>query len=67
MVRHISLTDKPSLDVKPSWFGESIGHYENRDTLVVDTVGVSTRTRIDSYQTPHTDPASRDRALSHCR
>jgi hypothetical protein len=53
MVRHIYLTDKHSLDVKPSWFGESIAHYENGDTLVVDTVGLNTR--VDSYQTTHTD------------
>jgi hypothetical protein len=55
MVRHIYLADKHSLDVKPSWFGDSIGHYENGDTLVVDTIGLSTRTRVDSYQTPHTE------------
>jgi hypothetical protein len=34
--------------VKPSWFGESIGHYENGDTLVVDTIGLNTRTFVDS-------------------
>jgi hypothetical protein len=55
MVRHIYLTDKHSPDVKPSWFGESIGHYEGGDTLVVDTIGLNTRTRVDSYQTPHTE------------
>jgi hypothetical protein len=55
MVRHIYLTDRHSADLKPSWFGESIGHYENGDTLVVDTIGLSTRTRVDSYQTPHTE------------
>jgi hypothetical protein len=27
--------------VKPSWFGESIGHYEGGDTLVVDTIGLA--------------------------
>jgi hypothetical protein len=55
MVRHIYLTDRHSPDVKPSWFGESIGHYENGDTLVVDTIGLNTRTYVDSYRTPHTD------------
>jgi hypothetical protein len=55
MVRHIYLTDKHSLNVKPSWFGESIGHYENGDTLVVDTIGLNTKTFVDSYQTPHTE------------
>lgn len=33
--------------------GESVGRYEG-DTLVVDTVGLSTRTFVDNYQTPHT-------------
>jgi hypothetical protein len=55
MVRHVYLTDKHSPNVKPSWFGESIGHYENGDTLVIDTIGITTRTFVDSYQTPHTD------------
>ena len=55
MVRHVYLTDQHSPNVKPSWFGESIGHYENGDTLVVDTIGLNTRTFVDSYQTPHTE------------
>jgi hypothetical protein len=54
MVRHIYLTDKHSANVKPSWFGESIGHYENGDTLVVDTIGLNDKTFVDSYRTPHT-------------
>jgi hypothetical protein len=40
-------------NVKPSWYGDSIGHYEG-DTLVVDTVGLNDRTFIDGFQTPHT-------------
>lgn len=56
MVRRIFLTDKHSDDVKPSWFGESIGHYENGDTLVIDTIGLSTKNSyIDNYRTPHTE------------
>ena len=55
MVRHIYLTDKHSANPKPSWFGESIGHYENGDTLVVDTIGLNTKTYVDNYRTPHTD------------
>jgi len=54
MARHVYLTDKHSPNVKPSWFGESIGHYENGDTLVVDTIGLNTKTFVDSYRTPHT-------------
>jgi hypothetical protein len=55
MVRHIFLTDKHSANPKPSWFGESIGHYENGNTLVVDTVGLNDKTFVDNYRTPHTD------------
>jgi hypothetical protein len=56
MVRRIYLTDKHSDNLKPSWFGESIGHYEDGDTLVVDTIGLSTRNSfLDWYRTPHTE------------
>ena len=56
MVRRIFLTDQHSENVTPSWFGESIGHYENGDTLVVDTIGLSTENSyIDNYRTPHTE------------
>ena len=55
MVRRVYLTDKHSNNVKPSWFGESIGHYENGDTLVIDTIGLSTKNSyIDNFRTPHT-------------
>jgi hypothetical protein len=56
-VRRIYLTDRHSEDVKPSWFGESIGHYEGGDTLVVDTIGLAAGRfhYIDSFRTPHTD------------
>jgi hypothetical protein len=53
--RRIYMTDKHSEHVKPSWFGESIGRYENGE-LVVDTVGLSTRMSfIDMFRTPHTE------------
>jgi len=56
MVRRIFLTDQHSEHVMPSWFGESIGHYENGDTLVVDTIGLSTKNSyIDNFRTPHTE------------
>ena len=55
MVRRIFLTDQHSEHVAPSWFGESIGHYENGKTLVVDTIGLSTKNSyIDNFRTPHT-------------
>src|SRR4030088_2122895 len=52
-VRHVHLTDKHSQNLKPSWYGESIGHYEG-DTLVVDTIGLNDKTFVDNYRTPHT-------------
>jgi hypothetical protein len=55
MVRHVYLTGKHSANVKPSWFGESIGHYENGDTLVIDTVGLNTKTFVDQFRTPHSE------------
>ena len=54
MVRHVYLTDRHSANPKPSWFGESIGHYENGDTLVVDTIGLNDKTFVDNFRTPHT-------------
>jgi hypothetical protein len=56
-VRRVYLTDKHSENVKPSWFGESIGRYESGDTLVVDTIGLAAGKYhyIDSFRTPHTE------------
>ena len=52
--RHIWLDVPHSANPKPSWYGESVGHYEG-DTLVVDTIGFNDRAFVDSYRTPHTD------------
>jgi hypothetical protein len=52
-VRHIYLTGNHSPNLKPSWEGDSIGHYE-RDTLVIDTVGFNDKTYVDGFKTPHT-------------
>jgi hypothetical protein len=54
MVRHIHLNVPHSADPKPSWYGESIGHYEG-DTLVVDTIGITTKAFIDNFRTPHSE------------
>jgi hypothetical protein len=43
-----------SKQVTPSWYGESVGHYEGGDTLVIDTIGLNDRTFVDNYRTPHT-------------
>ena len=53
-VRHIYLNVLHSENPKPSWYGESVGHYEGGDTLVIDTIGQTDRTFADNYRTPHT-------------
>ncbi|MDE2476217.1 MAG: hypothetical protein KGO48_14280 [Alphaproteobacteria bacterium] len=52
-VRHVYLDVPHSPGVKPSWYGESVGHYEG-DTLVVDTIGQNAKTVLDAFRTPHT-------------
>jgi hypothetical protein len=53
-LRRVYLNEPHSANPKLSWYGESVGHYENGDTLVVDTIGMNDRTYIDNYRTPHT-------------
>ena len=55
-VREIALNRDHPLHVQPSWYGDSIGHYED-DTLVVDTVGLAAKplSVVDGFGTPHTD------------
>ena len=55
-VRHIRLNQPHPAKITPSWYGDSVGHYEGGDTLVVDTVGVRTDrpfAMIDLYGTPY--------------
>jgi hypothetical protein len=53
-VRHVYMDVAHSRNVKPSWYGESVGHYEG-DTLVIDTIGLNAKTFVDNYRTPHTE------------
>jgi hypothetical protein len=53
-VRHVHLNVPHSTNVKPSWYGESVGRYEG-DTLVIDTIGLNTKTHVDNFRTPHTE------------
>jgi hypothetical protein len=53
-VRRVHLNVPHSAHPKISPYGESVGHYEGGDTLVVDTIGLSDDTYIDNYRTPHT-------------
>jgi len=55
-VRRIYLNREHSRNPKPSWFGESVGHYENGE-LVIDTIGFLDRHEfdfVDNWRTPHT-------------
>jgi hypothetical protein len=51
-VRRVYLNQPRTKNPAPSWYGESVGHYEG-DTLVVDTIGYNDRSLIDRYGTPH--------------
>jgi hypothetical protein len=53
-LRRVYLDVPHSAVPKRSWYGESVGYYENGDTLVVDTVGLNDRTYVDNYRRPHT-------------
>jgi len=54
-VRHVRMNEPHPARVTPSWYGDSVGHYEG-DTLVIDTVGIRIGpfAMVDMYGTPHT-------------
>ena len=55
-VRRVRLDAPHASPVTPSWYGDSVGHYEG-DTLVIDTVGVKTDrpyAMVDLFGTPYT-------------
>ncbi|HXJ00602.1 MAG TPA: hypothetical protein VNH44_05225 [Micropepsaceae bacterium] len=55
-VRRIYMNQPHSKNPKPSWFGESVGHYENGE-LIVDTIGFLDKHEfdfVDNWRTPHT-------------
>jgi hypothetical protein len=56
-VRRVRLNQPHPSPLTPSWYGDSVGHYEG-DTLVIDTVGVKTDrpyAMLDLFGTPYTD------------
>jgi hypothetical protein len=55
-VRYVRLNQPHPAQVTPSWYGDSVGHYEG-DTLIIDTVGVKVGpfAMVDWYGTPHTE------------
>jgi hypothetical protein len=54
-VRHVRMNQTHPAKLTPSWYGDSVGHYEG-DTLVIDTVGIKVGrySMVDWYGTPHT-------------
>jgi hypothetical protein len=55
-VRHVRINAQHPAKVTPSWYGDSVGHYEG-DTLVIDTVGIKVGpfAMVDMYGTPHSE------------
>jgi hypothetical protein len=53
-IRRVLMNQKHSENIAPSWYGESVGHYEG-NTLVVDTIGLNDRTVTDRNGTPHSN------------
>jgi hypothetical protein len=56
-VRQVRMNQPHPAQVTPSWYGDSVGHYEG-DTLVVDTVGIKSGrpfAMVDIYGTPYTE------------
>jgi hypothetical protein len=54
-VRRVRMNEPHPEQVTPSWYGDSVGHYEG-DTLVIDTVGfkIGPFSAVDQYGTPYT-------------
>ena len=53
-IRRVFMDAGYSKNLKPSWYGQSVGHYEG-DTLVVTTISQNTRTNVDKFGTPHSE------------
>jgi len=53
-VRRVRMNQSHPAQVTPSWYGDSVGHYE-ADTLVIDTVGIKIGpfSMVDSFGPPH--------------
>jgi hypothetical protein len=45
----------PLEDLDPTWWGDSIGWYENGDTLVIDTIGTNGRAWLSQQGHPSTE------------
>jgi hypothetical protein len=68
-VRQVRMNQPHPAQVTPSWYGDSVGHYEG-DVLVIDTVGIKIGpfAMVDWYGTPHSEAlhvVERYRLLDH--
>jgi hypothetical protein len=54
-VRRVRMNQPHPAELTPSWYGDSVGHYEG-DTLVIDTVGmrIGPFSSVDQFGTPFT-------------
>jgi hypothetical protein len=52
-IRIVHLNKPHAPNREPSWYGDSVGHFEG-DTLVVDTISLNDKTPVDVFNTPHT-------------
>jgi hypothetical protein len=53
-VRRIYMNVPHSANPKPTWYGESVGRYEG-NALVIDTIGLTNKTFVDNFRTPHSE------------
>jgi hypothetical protein len=56
-IRHVRMNEPHPAQVTPSWYGDSVAHYEG-DMLVIDTVGIKAGrpfAMVDMYGTPYTE------------
>jgi hypothetical protein len=56
-VRRVRMNEPHPAQVTPSWYGDSVGHYEG-DRLVIDTVGIKTDrpfAMVDWFGTPYSE------------
>ncbi len=51
----IAMNKSHTSDPDPTWWGESVGHYEGGDTLVVDSIGFNDKTWLDRVGRPHSE------------
>ena len=54
-VRHVYLNGSQPDDLKPSWYGYSVGHYEGTNSLVIDTRAQNDKALTDRYGSPRSE------------